>query len=84
VNKKVKKKIDKRCYFCGEGDYDLLDCHRIIPGEEGGEYNEHNTVVACACCHRKCHSGRINIIGRFFSTMGYVLHYFEDGVEKFK
>ncbi len=83
TRKQINKKIDGKCYFCGEDDYDLLDSHRIIPGSEGGKYTEYNTLTTCATCHRKCHSGRIKIEGRHYSTAGrYILHYFEDGEEK--
>lgn len=83
--KQIKKKTDKCCYFCGESDYDLLDVHRILPGSENGKYVTANMVTCCALCHRKCHSGRIKIIGRHFSTSGkFVLHFMEDNVEKFK
>ena len=85
MNKQVKKKIDRCCYFCEEDDYALLDCHRIVPGEEGGKYTDHNTLTTCANCHRKCHSGKIKILGKYFSTAGrYVLHYEENGEEIWK
>lgn len=84
MNKKIKKKIDKRCYFCSEDKYELLDVHRIIPGEQGGKYTEWNTVTACANCHRKCHAGVI-VIDRWYKTSsGVMLHYFEEGVEIYK
>jgi hypothetical protein len=85
INKKHKKHNDKQCYFCNESDYDLLDCHRIIPGSENGKYTDWNTIVCCSCCHRKCHSGRIKVLGKYFSTSGkWVLNYIEDGEEKWK
>jgi len=85
INKQHKKLYEKVCYICGEDDYDLLDVHRIIPGEEGGKYTEHNSVVVCATCHRKCHSGRIKMDRKYSSTTGrLVLHYWEDGEEKWK
>jgi hypothetical protein len=85
INKKYKKLYEKVCYICGEDDYDLLDVHRIIPGEEGGKYTEHNSLVMCANCHRKSHSGRIKMDRKYQSTTGRtVLHYWEDGEEKWK
>lgn len=77
--KQEKKHADKKCIFCGESDYSLLDVHRL---EAGGIYSEWNTVTSCANCHRKCHSGRINILGKFNSTGGVLLHYIEDNEEK--
>jgi hypothetical protein len=85
VNKKVRKKVEGRCYFCTCDDYALLDVHRIVPGEEGGQYTDYNTVVVCSNCHRRCHSGSIKILGKHFSSSGkYVLNYIEDGVERWK
>jgi len=81
--KKLKKRSDKKCHFCDEADYSLLDCHRMIPGSKGGKYTEFNMVTCCANCHRKCHSGRIKIIGKYPSTSGeYVINYIEDDEEK--
>lgn len=85
MDKKAKKKIEKTCYFCGEDNYSLLDCHRILPGSEGGKYTDYNTLVICSNCHRKCHSGDIKIKGRHYCTNGrYVLNYVENGIELWK
>jgi 5-methylcytosine-specific restriction endonuclease McrA len=78
IDKVIKKKIDKRCKFCGEEDYCLLDVHRIIPGSEGGKYTESNTVSSCSNCHRKIHDGKIKIDRKYPSTAGWVLHYFDE------
>lgn len=75
INKIVKKKFDKKCYFCDESNYDLLDVHRIVPGEEGGVYTEFNSVTVCANHHRLIHSGVIKIDRKYQSTKGMVLHY---------
>lgn len=84
INKIAKKKADKCCHFCKYSEYAVLDCHRIVPGEQGGEYTEFNTVTSCANCHRKCHEGKIIIDRKYFSTAGWVLHYWEDGEEKWQ
>jgi hypothetical protein len=82
IDKQVKKKVDGRCYFCPVDEYELLDVHRIIEGADGGEYTDHNTIVACALCHRRIHSGEIKIDRKYFSTSGrWVLHYWKDGQE---
>jgi predicted restriction endonuclease len=79
----IRKLFEKKCYFCGEDNYDLLDAHRIIPGEQGGKYNDHNILVICSNCHRKCHAGIIKIDRKYMSTTGrWVLHYWIDGEEK--
>lgn len=83
INKKSRKHSEGKCYFCDVEDYSVLDCHRIVPGEEGGEYIESNTVVCCACCHRRIHDGQIVIDRKYNSTSGKtVLHFWENGEEK--
>jgi len=82
IDKKIKKMKDGKCYFCQETNYSLLDCHRINPGENGGKYTDYNTITTCSNCHRKCHAGNIEIIGKHPLYPGYVLHFIEDGVEK--
>jgi len=85
IDKKLKKKVDGKCYFCPCNDYDLLDVHRIVEGKNGGKYNDWNTVCACTSCHRKIHAGKIKITGKFRSTAGStVLIYEENGVEIIK
>ena len=84
MNKKLIKRIERECSFCKEDLLDVLDCHRIKHGSDGGKYTKGNIVVCCANCHRKCHSGNIQILGKHLSTSGrYVVHYLEDNIEKF-
>lgn len=84
INKVIKKQVDKKCHFCGLQEYCVLDVHRIIPGSEGGEYTDHNTVTCCSCCHRKIHEGLIKIDKKYYSTKGWILHYFDEkGTEHF-
>lgn len=85
IDKVATKKIDKECHFCGEDEYCVLDSHRIIPEEHGGKYYRNNVVTICACCHRKIHHSKRIVIDRWYnSTKGRVLHYWEDGEEKWK
>lgn len=84
MNKKARKKAEKRCHFCGESDYSLLDVHRIQEGSQGGKYTYLNSLVCCANCHRKIHAGQIKTIRKYLSTSGkYVLHYIKDGQDFF-
>jgi hypothetical protein len=78
INKIAKKHCDKKCKFCSCDKYELLDVHRIIEGKDGGEYTEFNTVTVCSLCHRKIHAGLIKIIRKYYSTKGWVLHYFDE------
>ena len=74
-----------KCFFCGEDDYAVLDCHRILPGTKGGTYSSDlNSLILCANCHRKVHSGAILVDKKYMSTAGIVVHYFEDGKEYFE
>ena len=76
------KHRDKKCFFCPVNEYAALNCHRIIPGEDGGRYVDHNVVVCCANHHAMIHDGKIVIDRKYLSTAGTVLHYWEDGEEK--
>jgi hypothetical protein len=83
MDKKLTKRMFKKCYFCGCDDYALLDLHRIIPGEQGGKYVKGNVVCACGNCHRRIHAGQIVIDRWYPSTKGKILHYFIEGEERF-
>ena len=84
INKIAKKKIDKKCYFCSCDIYALLDVHRIIEGANDGEYIEFNTITCCSNCHRKVHSGLIKIDRKYYSTKGWILHFWINGEEKWE
>lgn len=82
IDKQDTKHAEKKCYFCPTSDYALLHCHRIIPGEDGGRYTPHNTVVCCANCHNRIHDGQIIIDQKYPTTAGgMVLHFWENGEE---
>lgn len=72
MDKKLKKKSQGHCTICKESDYNLLDCHRINPGSK---YTKWGTLTLCSNCHRKVHSGSIEIIGKYNSTKGPILIY---------
>jgi hypothetical protein len=84
INKVAKKRIEAKCYLCGGDVYETLDCHRIVPEEDGGRYTDFNTVVACCLCHRKIHAGLIVIDRWYNSTRGRVLHFIENGQDFWK
>jgi hypothetical protein len=83
IDKQLVKRVAGKCRLCGEDSYELLDVHRIVPGESGGEYTNSNTVVACSNCHRRIHAGQIEIDRYYFSTAGALLRIIENGEEKF-
>ena len=83
MDKKAKKRIEGKCHFCPCEAYECLSVHRILPGSKGGKYKDGNTVVVCENHHRLIHSEKIKILGRHYTTAGiYILHYLEDGEEK--
>jgi len=81
ISKKAFKRREKKCQFCNEERYELLDSHRIRYGQE---YSNQNCVCVCTKCHRLIHNNKIKIIGWKYSTAGKLIHYIdEDGEEKF-
>jgi hypothetical protein len=81
MNKKSKKLTDKKCCFCNESNYSLLDVHRI---EWGKEYSNANTITVCSNCHRRIHAKEIIILGKHLCTNGcHVVQFIENNEEKF-
>lgn len=85
TKKQIKKLSDKKCYFCSQSDYSLLDVHRILEGKDGGTYHPINTITVCCLCHRKIHAGKIKVFRKYTTSLGkIVLHYIdENGKEHF-
>lgn len=83
TKKQCRKLYDKKCFFCGVEDYELLDAHRIYEGSEGGTYNWNNVLTSCVLCHRKIHTGKIKILGQHYSTAGHwLVHYIDENSEE--
>lgn len=83
INKQGYKHIHKYCFFCGEDNYSALNCHRILPGEQGGTYHSHNTLTVCASCHAKIHSGNIIIDKKYLQMPAtkFKVHYWINNEE---
>lgn len=79
----ARKRFDGRCFFCPCSDYESLQCHRIVPGEQGGTYHFDNTLTLCANCHSKVTAGTILVFARRRGTGGTYIHCRIDGEEKF-
>ena len=84
IDKQIKKRSAGKCYLCEEDNILLLDCHRILEGKDGGRYVDHNVIVVCSLCHRKIHAGQIVVDRWYQGTGGRILHYTENGEEKWK
>lgn len=86
TKKQMKKLSDRKCYFCDQSDYDLLDLHRILEGKDGGKYESMNTITVCCLCHRKIHTDKIKIFRKYTTSLGkIVLHFIdENGIERFQ
>jgi hypothetical protein len=85
IDKVAKKHFEGKCHFCDVDDYECLHCHRIVPGEDDGIYSDFNTVVCCANHHAQIHADdpQIVIDRKYLCTNGrWVLHYWENGAEK--
>jgi predicted HNH restriction endonuclease len=84
INKKQFKQTAGKCRICKRDVVELLDVHRITPGEEGGKYTENNSVCVCVVCHGRVHRTKEIVIDRYYpSTAGYLLRITENGVERF-
>lgn len=85
IDKFVFKKTAGKCYFCPINEYALLDVHRIVPGEQNGEYTHFNSLCVCSNCHRRIHDGQIVIDRKYQTSHGStILHYWENGEEKWE
>lgn len=82
INKKIYKKVNNVCRICKNEQYEVLDVHRIIPGEQGGEYVKGNVVSICSNCHRLVHNEVITINGWLKSTSGDLLEIIINGEER--
>lgn len=81
----IRKHVMKRCFFCGDRDYSVLDVHRIVPGEDGGKYTEQNTLVVCCKCHRLVHADKIVIEKKYkTSRPNSIVHFWDNGEEKWE
>jgi len=75
----VRKKRDKRCFFCLTTDYALLAAHRIIPGSK---YHWLGLLTCCANCHIRIHDGQMIVHGRYLCTDSrYYIHFTDESGE---
>lgn len=85
INKEATKKFAGKCYFCSVDEYACLHCHRILPEEKGGIYSDFNTLVVCANHHSMIHAENPQIVidRKYMTSSGqWILHYWENGIEK--
>ena len=79
----VRRNFDGQCFFCPEIAPEALQCHRIVPGHDGGEYQWENTMTLCASCHAKVTAGTIQVVARRQGTAGTYIECVVDGEVKF-
>ena len=54
-----KKFLNKVCDICGwEGP---CDRHRLLFGQNGGQYVKGNVIILCPNCHRLLHLGKLSL-----------------------
>jgi predicted HNH restriction endonuclease len=76
------------CYFCKtKKEYkknkfrSIIEVHHIKEKNEGGTNEEYNLVHCCSNCHSLIHLDNIKIDKWYFSTRGWILHYWKDEKE---
>jgi len=84
ISKQAFKRRSRECRICGEDDYEVLECHRIEEGCNGGKYENTNCVCLCSSCHTRVTKGIIITLRWVHSTKGNLLFIIdENGEEKF-
>jgi predicted restriction endonuclease len=57
--KKCRRQIIKicgnKCYICGNGFWQILQVHHLLPVNEGGDSGLENLIVLCPNCHATVH-----------------------------
>lgn len=79
------------CYFCdavgnpeNTSFRSIIEIHHIIEKNQGGKDESGNLIPVCSNHHSLIHEGKIRIDRWYFSTGGWVLHWYDsNGVEKF-
>lgn len=90
---KIKLLVDPyKCYFCevrSSGPNkkkfrNVVECHHIIEKNNGGSNDPCNLIPVCSNHHSLIHEGKIKLDKWFFSTKGWVMHWWDEkGVEKY-
>jgi hypothetical protein len=79
----ARKRSSGKCFFCPCSTYEALQCHRIVPGCEGGTYDPRNTLVLCSNHHALVTTGLIKVLARRYGTGGSYIHAVVEGKEVF-
>jgi hypothetical protein len=58
-----------------------VEIHHIEERNQNGSNEDSNLVPACSTCHSLIHEGQIKIDKWYFSTRGWILHYWQDEKE---
>jgi len=80
----------KQCYICkikynikeNISCRSLIEIHHIVEKENNGDNSEYNLLPLCSNCHSMVHEGVIKLDKWFYSTRGWVFHFWnKDGKE---
>mgnify|MGYP000264007026 CR=1 FL=1 len=64
------KRYVGKCLLCDESRYEALECHRVVPGCDGGKYAHGNVVVLCGNCHALVTAGVVTVHSLHGDTAG--------------
>lgn len=76
------------CYICGiKNNMDrkvkkkfrnIVECHHIVERNEGGLDTPENLLPVCSNCHSKIHEGMLKLDKWYYSTRGWIFHYYDE------
>jgi hypothetical protein len=79
------------CYFCSlkmkplpkkhKGFRRSVELHHLVEKNEGGTDEAGNLVPCCSTCHSLVHEEEIKIDRWYFSTKGWLLHWWKGNKE---
>lgn len=71
VNNNIHQKVKKRFRS-------IIEIHHLIERNDGGTNTPENLIPICSNCHSKVHEGLIKLDKWYFSTRGWIFHYWDE------
>lgn len=79
----------EKCYICGvinkrtlikktKKFRNLIEVHHIIEKNDNGTDSCENLIPVCSNCHSKIHEGIIKLDKWYFSTRGWIFHFYDE------